>query len=98
MIGRREPVVQRHPDLVKLTDEGAELLRPDGRCVALLGGDPVVPRLPTDDAARQQLPLHRPSEVPFTCRIYDERPRTCRDFERGGEHCLSARRRVGLSR
>lgn len=36
-------------------------------------------------------------EGPFACTIYDERPRTCRDFERAGRHCLSARRRVGLS-
>ncbi|HVU04652.1 MAG TPA: YkgJ family cysteine cluster protein [Polyangiaceae bacterium] len=34
---------------------------------------------------------------PYACRIYDERPKACRDFENGGEHCLTARRRVGLS-
>jgi hypothetical protein len=34
---------------------------------------------------------------PFACIVYDDRPRTCRDFERSGRHCLSARRRVGLS-
>jgi hypothetical protein len=34
----------------------------------------------------------------YHCRIYDDRPRTCREFERGGRHCLVARRRVGLSR
>jgi hypothetical protein len=33
----------------------------------------------------------------YTCTIYDDRPRSCRDFERGGEHCLAARRRLGLS-
>jgi len=33
----------------------------------------------------------------YHCRIYEDRPRTCRDFERGGRHCLVARRRVGLS-
>jgi hypothetical protein len=33
----------------------------------------------------------------YTCEIYEDRPRTCRDFERGGRHCLVARRRVGLS-
>jgi hypothetical protein len=33
----------------------------------------------------------------YLCRIYAERPRTCRDFTRLGEHCLTARRRVGLS-
>ena len=33
----------------------------------------------------------------YHCRIYEDRPRTCREFERGGRHCLVARRRVGLS-
>lgn len=33
----------------------------------------------------------------YACRIYDDRPQTCRDFQEGGAHCLSARRRVGLS-
>jgi Fe-S-cluster containining protein len=34
---------------------------------------------------------------PFHCVVYDDRPQTCRDFERGGESCLEARRSVGLS-
>lgn len=33
----------------------------------------------------------------FRCRTYEDRPRTCRDFARGGANCLLARRRVGLS-
>ena len=35
-------------------------------------------------------------ETPYRCARYDERPQTCRDFTRGGEHCAEARRRVGL--
>lgn len=35
---------------------------------------------------------------PYRCDAYDLRPSTCRDFERRGPHCLTARRRVGLSR
>lgn len=35
--------------------------------------------------------------VPYACSIYDDRPRTCRDFTLGSAHCLEARRRVGLS-
>ena len=35
--------------------------------------------------------------VRYHCRIYEDRPRTCREFEQGGRHCLVARRRVGLS-
>ncbi len=37
------------------------------------------------------------AEQPFACAIYRDRPETCRDFELGGENCLIARRRVGLS-
>ena len=33
----------------------------------------------------------------YHCAIYDDRPRTCRDFTLGSAHCLTARRRVGLS-
>jgi hypothetical protein len=33
----------------------------------------------------------------YRCAIYDDRPRTCRDFTLGSAHCLTARRRVGLS-
>jgi putative zinc- or iron-chelating protein len=33
----------------------------------------------------------------FHCAIYDDRPRTCREFTLGSAHCLTARRRVGLS-
>ena len=34
----------------------------------------------------------------YVCDRYDLRPRTCRDFERGGPNCVDARRRVGLTR
>lgn len=37
------------------------------------------------------------SENPVRCSVYDLRPRSCRDFQVGGPHCLEARRRVGLS-
>ena len=33
----------------------------------------------------------------YQCVIYDDRPRTCREFTLGSAHCLTARRRVGLS-
>jgi hypothetical protein len=35
--------------------------------------------------------------APYRCRIYRDRPRTCRTFRVGSPHCLLARRRVGLS-
>ncbi len=33
----------------------------------------------------------------YDCTIYEDRPTCCREFENAGEHCLTARRRVGLS-
>jgi len=33
----------------------------------------------------------------YACTIYADRPRPCREFERGGANCLEARRRVGLA-
>ena len=36
-------------------------------------------------------------QEPFSCSIYEDRPRTCWEFTRGSENCLDARRRVGLS-
>ena len=39
-----------------------------------------------------------PASSRYHCRIYEDRPTTCREFAAGGNHCLQARRRVGLSR
>ncbi len=36
-------------------------------------------------------------EERYTCRTYEDRPRTCRDFEKGSANCLDARRRIGLT-
>ena len=33
---------------------------------------------------------------PFLCKHYEDRPRSCRDFERGGDACLIARQRCGI--
>jgi Fe-S-cluster containining protein len=57
------------------------------RCAALAGGD-LVPA-PGDPDRLTTTRVH--------CVIYDDRPRTCRDFTLGSTHCLTARRRVGLS-
>lgn len=35
--------------------------------------------------------------APFRCRVYADRPSGCRDLEIGGEACLEARQRVGLT-
>jgi len=34
---------------------------------------------------------------PYSCTIYEHRPKPCREFAANGRHCLDARRRVGLS-
>jgi len=36
------------------------------------------------------------AESPYLCRHYDERPRSCRSFEVGGDACLVARQRAGI--
>ena len=88
-ISRREAIAKTHPDLV--VDRGAyiELRRtgdPRGnRCIALRGG----PDGRDPDRTGWQ---------PYSCEVYSERPRPCRELEAGGPHCLTARRRVGLSR
>jgi hypothetical protein len=41
--------------------------------------------------------LDGPPLGPFHCRVYEDRPTVCKSFERSGRHCLTARRRVGLS-
>ena len=61
-----------------------EIRRAGERCAALGGGD----ASPAPTAA---------TTTRYACAIYDDRPRTCRDFTLGSAHCLTARRRVGLS-
>ncbi|MEZ4404534.1 MAG: hypothetical protein R3B06_31225 [Kofleriaceae bacterium] len=55
------------------------------RCAALAGGELVAG--PAGDLTTAR----------YGCVIYPDRPRTCRDFTLGSAHCLTARRRVGLS-
>lgn len=38
------------------------------------------------------------ANAPFLCRHYDERPRSCADFELGGDACLVARQRAAVKR
>ncbi len=50
-----------------------------------------------DQARRRSLQPRSRGDKRYLCVIYDDRPRTCRDFTLGSAHCLTARRRVGLS-
>lgn len=71
--------------------------------------DPIVKRHPELVVARPTyLEIRRagdrcaalagPEAGPWACTIYEDRARCCREFTEGGEHCLVARRRLGLSR
>lgn len=81
-IGKRDPIVKRQPDYVVDRKAYLELARSGDRCSALTGGH--------IDAGTGQ-------RTGYACAIYDDRPKTCRDFTLGSAHCLTARQRVGLS-
>ncbi len=87
-VAPRDLVRKRRPEyVVDRGEDGAhryELLRDGERCAALGGGESTA----SGD---------RRSTTRYSCVIYDDRPRTCRDFTLGSAHCLTARRRVGLS-
>jgi Fe-S-cluster containining protein len=40
--------------------------------------------------------VHREEGEVWNCRVYSERPVSCRDFELGSENCVEARARVGI--
>jgi hypothetical protein len=80
-VSRRDPVVKAHPALIVDRGDYLEIRRNGDRCAALTGGA-------IDE---------RGITTRYHCAIYDDRPRTCRDFTLGSAHCLTARRRVGLS-
>jgi hypothetical protein len=84
VVSRRDPVRKKHPELIVVRGPYLEVRRDGDRCSQLNGG----PR--TSDGGE-------PRFEPYTCKIYEDRPRTCRDFENAGEHCLTARRRVGMT-
>jgi len=84
-VTRRDRVIELHPELIVDRGQYVELRRSGDRCAALAGG-----RLAGESDESSAF-------VPFRCLIYPDRPKPCRDFENAGEHCLTARRRVGLS-
>jgi hypothetical protein len=80
-VSRRDPAVKKQPSFIVDRTTYLEIRRDGDRCAALAGG-----QFAADGTASR-----------FGCVIYDDRPRTCRDFTLGSGHCLTARRRVGLS-
>jgi hypothetical protein len=83
----RDPVVWKRPELVVRTGPRFEIRRDGERCAALQDRRLLPVIAPPAPGAAQPL---------FSCSIYGDRPRPCREFEAGGRHCLVARRRVGL--
>ncbi len=83
-VGPRERVVRAQPSLVVARPGG-----PDGapRLELLRNGPP----------GKSSCAALGGAPGAWSCRIYLDRPRTCRDFARGGGHCLDARRKLGLS-
>ena len=80
-VKRRDPVIKKQPSYVVDRTTYLEVLRDGNRCAALRGG--------VDDGSGHT--------TRYGCAIYDDRPATCHDFTLGSDHCLTARRRVGLS-
>ena len=97
-VSLRDPVVWKQPGLMVRDGHRFSVLRTGDRCAALeaepLAG-PAQPPPQPDSPARGTGGGLRGAR--YHCRIYEDRPRTCREFEQGGRHCLVARRRVGLS-
>ncbi len=75
--------MRAQPAFIVDRGEYLEIKRCGDRCAALAGGTP--------DPAEPERATR------YHCTIYDDRPRTCRDFALGSDHCLTARRRVGLT-
>jgi Fe-S-cluster containining protein len=93
-VSLRDPVVWKQPGLVVREGHRFSILRAGPRCAAL---ESEATDAPADVPARAPAAPLSPRGHRYHCRIYEDRPRTCREFEQGGRHCLVARRRVGLS-
>lgn len=102
-VSAKDPAVLLAPDWLVRRGRRYDIRRDEHRCAALRGGQPL-PRHrpaiagPQGESEQVSPPFFIPSDEPFSCAIYEVRPQTCRDFTRGSTHCLTARRRVGLSR
>jgi hypothetical protein len=104
-VAQNDRALKLHLPLLVQRSGGYDMGRKGSRCICLSGGLEIEACAPSisggtapDDAGSKLAPLAMPGEAPFTCSIYDTRPRTCREFARGSENCLNARRVVGLSR
>jgi Fe-S-cluster containining protein len=53
-------------------------------------------RSPEGCAALEQVDTGEADGDRYSCSVYDDRPRSCREFERGSRRCLEARERIGI--
>jgi Fe-S-cluster containining protein len=97
-VAARDTFAAAHPDLLVNNADYREVKRvptfavavPDDdqptatRCAALAGGELI------------QLGKS-PAFATYRCTVYQDRPRSCREFTMGSAHCLEARQRVGMS-
>ncbi|MDQ3333961.1 MAG: YkgJ family cysteine cluster protein [Myxococcota bacterium] len=99
------PACERYEAALDCQDCGA-CCRAAYHSVEVKPRDPVVKKQPSFIVVRDTyLEIRREGdrcaalqgESRYHCVIYDDRPKTCRDFTLGSAHCLTARRRVGLS-
>lgn len=104
-VSPRDPVRKRHLDVLVPRTGGFDVKRSGPRCACLRGGIDLQAPAPTISGGTASphegatlAPRIMPGGAPFTCDIYEDRPRTCRDFTIFSENCLTARRAVGLSR
>lgn len=104
-VAPRDKARKLHLPLLIARNGGFDLARNGSRCCCLRGGVALPAPRPkisgghaSPEAGANLPPLVMPNTESFTCSIYETRPKTCRDFSIYSEHCLYARRRVGLSR
>lgn len=92
----RDPVVWKQPELIVRSGHRFEIRRQGDRCAALQDRPDGEGEMKVDVPAGAVTTRPISPGRGFSCVIYDDRPRACRDFEAGGRHCVVARRRVGL--
>ena len=82
-------VTRKHDALVRIESDGFRTMRrvPERSAISA-----------PDDTRCIALAGDGSAALPYTCDVYADRPRTCHEFTLGSAHCLTARRRVGLSR
>jgi Fe-S-cluster containining protein len=101
-VAPRDPIRKTRPDFVVNRGTYLEVRREGERCAALEGGAAVPSGANASAAGVNGANASEASgggltTTRYRCTIYEDRPRTCRDFTLGSDHCMTARQRVGLT-